>query len=83
MKINLRIEFNDGTSKEVSCSAADLVKFENHFDMSIAILESQMRFTHLMFLAWASESRRKETGKDFDAWCEDVNAVEASDVDPK
>jgi len=83
LKINLRIEFNDGASKEVTCSAADLVKFENHFDISIAVIESQMRYTHMMFLAWASEFRRKETGKDFDAWCEDVASVEASDLDPK
>jgi hypothetical protein len=83
MKINLRIEFVTGESKEVSCVAPDLVKFEEKYDMSIAVLETQMRFTHLMYLAWASESRRKETIKEFDAWCEDVSAVEASEIDPK
>lgn len=83
MKINLRIEFVTGESKEVTCSAPDLVKFEEKYDMSVAVLETQMRFTHLMFLAWTSESRRKETVKQFDAWCEDVASVEASAVDPK
>lgn len=83
MKINLRVEFNDGTSKEVTCSAADLVAFENKYDLSVTALDSQVKFTHLLFLAWTSEHRRKETVKDFDAWIQDVATVGASDKDPK
>jgi len=83
MKINLRIELNSGESKEVVCSAADLVRFEQHFNMSVAVLESEMKFTHLMYLAWSSEFRRKETTKEFDFWIDDVASVEASTVDPK
>lgn len=83
MKINLRVEFNDGTSKEVTCSAADLVAFETKYELSVTALDTQVKFTHLLFLAWTSEKRRKETAKDFESWIEDVSTVGASDKDPK
>lgn len=83
MKINLRIEFLSGETKEVTCSAADLVKLESKFDISIASLESNPKFTHLCYMAWASEARGKFTDKDFDAWMETVASVGASDKDPK
>jgi hypothetical protein len=83
VKINLRIEFLSGESKEVSCSAADLVKFEAKYDLSVATLEKSLKFTHLCFLAWASETRSKATDKDFDSWMETISTVGASDTDPK
>lgn len=83
MKINLRVEFISGEAKEVTCSAADLVAFEDKFNLSIVKLESEMRITHLIFLAWHSLSRTKQTDKDFDAWVELVETVGASSIDPK
>lgn len=83
MKINLRIEFLSGESKEVVCSAADLVKLESKFDISIASLENNPKFTHLCFLAWSSEFRLKATDKEFDDWMNTVASVGASDKDPK
>ena len=83
MKINLRIEFLSGESKEIICSASDLVKFESKYDISIATLESNLKFTHLCFLAWSSESRNKATALDFDAWMETISSVGASDSNPK
>lgn len=83
MKINLRIELNTGEAKEVTCSAADLVAFETKFDVSVTSLESNVKYTHLLFLAWTSEKRRKETTKDFDSWVQDVASVGASESDPK
>lgn len=83
MKINLRIEFLSGENKEISCSAADLVKFESKYDLSVAALEKSLKFTHLCFLAWASETRTKATDKDFDSWMETIATVGASETDPK
>ncbi len=82
MKINLRIEYLSGESKEIVCSASDLVKFEEKFNLSISKLDEDMKFTHLLFLAWSSESRNKQTEKDFDAWVELVSSVGAGS-DPK
>jgi hypothetical protein len=83
MRINLRIDFIDGKSKEVTASAADLVRFEREFEISVSALEKETKFTHLLYLAWSSEFRRKETAKDFDDWIQDVEMVSAGEADPK
>lgn len=83
MKINLRISFLDGNTKEITCGASDLVKFEDKFNISVARIQEDVRVTHLLFLAWAAESRTKATALDFDAWTETVETVGASDKDPK
>jgi hypothetical protein len=83
MRINLRIEFTNESFKEVSANAADLVAFEREFDKSISSLSGDVKISHLLWLAWHSEFRRKETKAEFDAWLEDVESVGASDVDPK
>jgi hypothetical protein len=84
MRINLQIEYSDkpGEPKEVTCLASDMVKFETHFNISIANLDKDLKITHLLFLAWASETRTKATAKDFDEWIDGVVSVAASD-DPK
>ena len=84
MKINLQLEFNDkpGEPKEVICLASDMVKFESNFNISIANLDKDLKITHLLFLAWASETRTKATAKTFDEWIDGVLSVSASD-DPK
>jgi hypothetical protein len=84
MKINLRVEFSNkpGEPKEVVCLASDMVKFESNFDISIANLEKDLKITHLLFLAWASEVRTKSTDKTFDEWVDEVESISASD-DPK
>lgn len=83
MKLNLRIEFVSGEEKEIICSASDIVKFESKFDLSVAVLEANVKLTHLLFLAWSSESRTKSTTKEFDIWVDDVASIKASELDPK
>jgi hypothetical protein len=81
MKLTLRIEFADGTHKDILVSAADMVAFEDKFDTSIARLE-EARIGWLLFLAWHSEKRRKSTELDFEAWLDTVDSVGQSE-DPK
>jgi hypothetical protein len=83
MKINLRIEFVSGESKNVSAVAGDMVAFEREFEISIASLETEAKLTHLLYLAWASEHRRKETAKEFTDWVNDVAGISFGDADPK
>jgi hypothetical protein len=83
MRINLRVELTDGNKKEVTCSAKDLVAFEEKYSRSVARFEQEMRLTDLLWLAWHSENRTKATGKDFDSWLDDVESIEPSDADPK
>jgi hypothetical protein len=81
MKITLRIEFIDGTTKDVIVSAADMVAFEDKFNVSIAKL-SEPRMGWLLFLAWHSEQRRKETNKQYEEWLELVAQIGETE-DPK
>ena len=83
MKLNLRIEFVSGEEKEIICSASDIVRFENKFDLSVAVLEANVKLTHLLFLAWSSETRTKSTTKEFEVWIDDVAIIKASELDPK
>lgn len=73
--ISLTITFADGTEKEVTAVAADLVAFEERFDMSIAQLEKNVRMTHLFFLGWNAMRRTKQTTDDFETWVESASMV--------
>ncbi len=79
MQINLQTKFNDGTEKVISAGAADLVAFEREFDLSVAKLQSEVKLTHLLYIAWHSESRNKSTTLKFEDWTNEIQAIEASD----
>jgi hypothetical protein len=83
MKINLRVEYLSGEVKEVTASAADLVAFEDKYNLSVTKLESEMKFTHLLYLAWHSLYRTKQTDKEFTDWVELVDSAGAPVQDPK
>jgi hypothetical protein len=83
MKINLQITFEDGTTKSVTCNAADLVAFEDKFNVSISALGAETKLSHLLFLAWHSEKRTGGTKDQFDKWLESVASVGDSGNDPK
>lgn len=83
MRINLLVEYEDGEKQEVVCSAGDLVKFEEKYDISIARIQDEMKLTHLLFLAHSSLVRQKQTKLAFDAWVETVLTIGASEKDPK
>lgn len=80
MNINLLIVYLNGTKKEVSAGAADIVAFEEKFDLSIARLEQNVKLTHLFFLAWHTEKRTGDTKDDFNKWLETVGSIEAQEV---
>jgi hypothetical protein len=48
--------------------------------MSIASLENNIKITHLLFLAWASESRTKATTLSFEEWTDTVESVSPSEA---
>lgn len=79
MNINLLVTFADGSTKEVSAQAPDIVAFESKFDLSVARLESNIRITHLFYLAWHSLKRAGEK-LEFEAWLETVANIEAQPV---
>lgn len=81
MRMQLEVELNDGTKKDVKVIMADMVKFESQFNLSIAKLGQEMKVTHLLWLAWSALTREKEVTTEFDSWVETVASIGA--VDPK
>lgn len=77
MRLNLQVAYtaNPDEPKDVICNPSDMVKLEERFDISIASLESNIKITHLLFLAWASESRTKATTLSFEEWVDTVEGV--------
>lgn len=83
MRINLSVEYTTGEKVDATASAIDLMKFEEKYEISIVRLEKELKLTHLMFLAWTSLKRQKQTQLEFDAWAETVETVGLSSADPK
>jgi hypothetical protein len=79
----LTVSFADGTEKTVTAVAADLIAFEQHFDKSVAILQTDYRLTYLFYICWHVLKRTGETKSEFDAWIETVSGIEASDDEKK
>jgi hypothetical protein len=88
MRITMKIDFVDGTSKEVEARFADFVSFERTWNRSVTKFEDELRLTDLAWIAWHSEIRTKSTTKQFDPdWLNDVEALnlvgdEAEVADP-
>lgn len=80
MNLNLLTKYLDGSSEDLTTSPADIVAFESKFDMSVAKLQDNIRFTHIFFLAWHIAHRTKATALDFEAWLETVDTVELAPV---
>jgi hypothetical protein len=83
MRINLHIQFEDGKSKEITANAADLVAFEDKFNISVAKLGDDPRMSYLLFLAWHSEKRTKGTEHDYETWLSSVASIGDGESDPK
>lgn len=73
MQINLLITYPGLEPKQVVAVAPEIVAFESHFNLSVAALEKEVRYTYMCFLAWHVEKRTGATNLDFDSW---VNTIE-------
>jgi hypothetical protein len=78
--INLLITFVDGTSREVTAIVSDLMKFEDKFDKSVADFSKGVRLSWLVYIAFCAETRTKATSLDFDAYADQISAVEVPEV---
>jgi hypothetical protein len=85
MRLNLQVQYTDAPdeTKQLICNPSDMVKLEEKFNISIASLENNIKITHLLFLAWASESRTKATTLAFEEWVDTVDSVSPSDEQKK
>jgi hypothetical protein len=80
MKIEMRVLYTDGTTKDVDAVFADFVAFERTWNRSVTKLEQELRLTDLAWLAWHSEKRNKHTQQPFDPdWIGFVETIEIRD----
>jgi hypothetical protein len=85
MRLNLQVQYADKPNepKDLICNPSDMVKLEERYNISIASLENNIKITHLLFLAWASESRTKATTLSFEEWVDTVDSVSPSEEQKK
>jgi hypothetical protein len=83
MRVNLHIQFENGKSKEITAGAADLVAFEDKFNISVAKLGDDPRMSYLLYLAWHSEHRTKSTELGYEEWLATVTGIGDGETDPK
>ena len=73
--IALVVQFLDGSEETVEAVASDLIAFEERFNLSVVKLETEIRLTHLFFLAWHACKRLGKTTDEFEKWVESVSIV--------
>ena len=82
MKVNLQLTFNNGETKDIIANAADMVAFEEKYQVSVQTLSTDPRMSYMFFLAWHSEKRTGKTTDPFEKWLETIEMVGAG-ADPK
>lgn len=83
MKINLQLTFENGEAKDIVCNAADMVAFEEKFNVSVSNLASDPKMSFMLYLAWHSEKRTGATKDSFEKWLDTIDMVGPSNSDPK
>jgi hypothetical protein len=77
MKIEVTVNYNDGSKKDIDAVFADFVAFERTWNRSVSKLETELRLTDLAWLSWHSEKRRQQTALTFDPdWIGSVESIE-------
>jgi hypothetical protein len=82
MKMEMRIIFNGGNTKDCTAIFADFVAFERTWNRSVTKFETELRLTDIAWLAWKTQIRVKNTQEQFDIWLEQVETIDviAEDV---
>ena len=83
MKLNLQLTYENGETRDITCNAADMVAFEDKYNVSIASLSTDPKMSFMLYLAWHSEKRTGGTKDNFEKWLDSVDMVGPSASDPK
>ena len=83
MKLNLQVSFTDGNTKDIEASTADMVAFEDKFNVSVATLGQDTRISWLLYLAWHADKRTGGTKLNYDKWLETVDNMGETEQAPK
>lgn len=83
MKLNLQLTYENGETRDITCNAADMVAFEDKYNVSVASLSTDPKMSYMLYLAWHSEKRTGGTKDNFEKWLDSVDMVGPSASDPK
>lgn len=89
IKMELAIEFVDGTTRDIAVRPITQVAFERHWKIGLASIGEDTHVEHLYWLAWDSLRKSGDRPPEFDPWLETVAAVDVTnnddedDTDPK
>jgi|TARA_R110000868_G_C10470471_1_gene728288 hypothetical protein len=72
IRLEIGIVYTGGASVEALAGPADLVAFEAEYSRSVAKFETELRITDILFLAWHSIKRKKQTDLPFAEWLDTV-----------
>jgi len=75
MFLNLRITYNDETTKDVKSVWDDFIAFEDEFDLpfTVVIDPKKSRLKHTTWLCWHAELREKNTEQSFIDWVKKIS----------
>lgn len=73
---SLKVSFLDGSVKDISIQASDIIDFEEKFAVPIDRIEL---FTHMAYLAFAAIVRAKQTALTWDEWKLTLKSVAFND----
>lgn len=68
MKLPLKVTLQDGTTKSVVATDADLLALEEHFDIDASALQTRQRLIWMAFLVWSALKRSDQTTQPWDEW---------------
>jgi hypothetical protein len=82
MKIELKVDYLDGTTKDVDAVFADFISFERTWNRSVTKFDEELRLTDLGWLAWHAFFRMKQVAIPFDPdWIGLVEMISVRETD--
>ena len=79
MQAKFKVTLDSGTVQDVETNFADIIAFEEKYDVSASEMSTNARATWLAFLAWSGLKRTKATAETFEVWVQTVASLEAID----
>lgn len=83
MRLDMKLEHEDGTVEEITATVPDLIAWEKKFGTKTSDLANGTGVTDLAFLAWNALRRTGQTSKTFEAWSSTLIDLERTEVEAR
>lgn len=79
MRLDMKLEHEDGTVEEVTATVPDLMAWEKKYGTKTSDLTNGVAITDLAFLAYSALKRTGQVTKTFEAWSSTLVDLERTD----